>query len=106
LLESGKVEATLIFYQYVTDTIMKELIEEKFCLHTPSIEPSFSPLDYEEINALRYTAGYVIRSLTKKMARTAHPLKEDIKICLAEMTESNVVYGMFRLLAHFCHLLV
>ena len=93
LLETVKVEATPIFYQYVTDTLMKELIKEKFHF-TPPTESSISPLDYEDINSLQYTAGYVIRSLTKKISKSAHPLKEDMKTCLAEMIEANVVDGM------------
>lgn len=97
MLQRAKVKPTPIFYQFITDKLMKDLIEEKFILPTAA-EPSASPLDYEDCSALRYTAGAVVRSLSKKMARAAHPLKEDIKTCLKEMIEDNVVDGR-----SFCH---
>ena len=46
-------------------------------------------LDYEEVNALRYTAGYVIRALRKKIDRSAHPLMEELILCLVEMEENE-----------------
>ena len=32
-------------------------------------------LTYEEVNALRYSAGYVPRALRKKLEHGSHPLK-------------------------------
>ena len=46
-------------------------------------------LTYEEKNALRYTAGYVPRALRKKLKKSAHPLKEELVLCLVEMTEGD-----------------
>lgn len=56
-----------IFYQYVTDVIFKELVKQ----HTPIDTVRHGPdlevpaLDYQETNALRYAAGYVIWALKK-----------------------------------------
>ena len=57
------------FYQHLTDLILVEV-----------------SLTYEEKNAL---AGYVPRALRKKLEKSAHPLKEELVLCLVEMTEGD-----------------
>ena len=52
-------EACPIFYQFVTDSIMEVLIKEYFPLEVACSEQKLASLDYEEVKALRYTAGYV-----------------------------------------------
>ena len=47
-------------------------------------------LDYEEENVIRYTAGYVTRALTRKIRRSAHRLKQQLILCLNELTEDEV----------------
>ena len=68
---------------------MEELIRD----HFPAVESSQktieASLDYEERNALRYTAGYVVRDLEKKIRRSAHPLKKEL-LCILELLESGV----------------
>ena len=71
LQQSIASELCPIFYQFVTDTIMEELIKHHFPVEVFEREHEAS-LDYEELNALRYTAGYVVRSLTQKLQRSAH----------------------------------
>ena len=68
------------FYQYVTNSIMESLIKYKFPLmeETPQQSESLS-LSYEEKNAMRYTAGYVIRAVKKKKK----------KICLFRSCQSS-----------------
>ena len=86
-----------IFFQYVTDKIMEILIKEHFPVESTSTLGSGKEaisLDYEESNALHYTAGYVIRSLTKKLMRSKHHLKDELILCLREMTEGNVTLSM------------
>ena len=41
-------------------------------------------LNYEQ-NALRYTAGYIVNTLIKKLKHSAHPFKEEMMCCLIEM---------------------
>ena len=45
------------------------------------------PIDYIEANAIRYVASYVVRAVKKKCMRSAHPLKEQIVLCLCDMEE-------------------
>ena len=69
--------------------MMGQMIKQKFAFVHPAEMINDSPLDYEESNALRYTAGYVVKSLQKKIRKSAHPLKESISLCLTEMVEKN-----------------
>ena len=46
-------------------------------------------LDYQEANALRYSAGYVIRALKSKLERSASPAKKELILCLGEMIENE-----------------
>ena len=92
LLIANNIEPTPIFYQYITDTIMNTIIKEKFPVKLAAAK-EIKSLDYEELNAVRYVAGYVIRALTKKLLRSAHPLKEEMVDCLDEMIERNIEDG-------------
>ena len=47
-------------------------------------------LDYEEQNAVRYAAGHITRALTRKIGRSAHPLKQQLILCLNELTENEM----------------
>ena len=82
--------ASPIFYQSVTDVLFKELIKQH--LSTPTqVAPTtdFPPLDYQEVNALRYAAGYVPRALRKRLEKRSHPLKEELVLCLVELCEED-----------------
>ncbi len=86
LHDSIFVKASPIF-QYV---LMKKIIKEHFSVE-PSIPSTSNPasLDYLDKNAIRYTAGYVIRSLQKKVKKSAHPLKVAIELCLKDIEEDG-----------------
>ena len=73
-----------IFYQFVTNKILAQLIKSMFI---KSKEPrtdivESQPLDYMAANAIRYIAGYTVLALRKKLNRSSHPLKESIILCL------------------------
>ncbi len=53
---------------------MHKLIQQHF--HFDFSSSHKGHLDYLERNALRYAAGFVIRSLQKKIDKSAHRLKE------------------------------
>ncbi len=89
LLETIGAKACPIFYQFVADNIMEQLIIGHFPVTEEQDVPVIKDLDFEEQGALRYTAGSVLRSLVKKEKRSAHPLKEEIVLCLAEMMEQS-----------------
>ena len=38
----------------------------------------------QELNALRYAAGYIPRALSKKL-KSAHPLKDGMQLCLLDL---------------------
>ena len=46
-------------------------------------------LTYEEANALRYTAGYIPRALAKKLKKSAHPLSEELSLCLLDLVDDD-----------------
>ena len=87
----GCCEACPIFFQFVTDYIMERLIKQNYPVHldTSPSEMEAASLTYEEVNALRYTAGYVIRSLQKKIERSANPLLEELVLCLVDLEEKE-----------------
>ena len=89
LMSSIGFHSCSIFSQFVTDFIMETIIKDQFPVELANCENSVASLDFEESNALRYTAGYILQSLSKKVARSANPLKDDLLLCLAEICEGN-----------------
>lgn len=76
------------FFQFVTDALMEEIVKRTFPVE--SIHQAHQPsLDHEELNAVWYTAGYIIQALCKKIQRSAHPLKPQLILCLTELTECD-----------------
>ena len=70
-------EGSPIFCQYIGDHVLKELAKLKYPISTNiTIETEEAALTYEERNGLRYAAGYVPRSLKKKLYRSSHQHKE------------------------------
>ena len=63
------IPASPIFFQYVSDCAFKRFLKSKLTSvisksTTPG--PSIDALNYNEENALRYTAGYVLKAIRKK----------------------------------------
>ena len=90
LQKSGNSEVSPIFYQYIGHHVFKQLIK----LHHPlesgeGMAVSHPTLTYEETNALYYAAGYVPRALKKKLMKSAHPLKEDLQLCLLDLLDDG-----------------
>ena len=46
-------------------------------------------LTYKEANALRYSAGYIPRALAKKLKKSAHPLSEELSLCLLDLADDD-----------------
>ena len=90
LSESIKVKPCPIFYQYIADHILEQLVKIHFPVGLGERnEHPIPQLDFQEISALRYAAGAVIRSLTNKIKRSAHPFKRELLFCLGEMLEDS-----------------
>ena len=64
---------------------MKKLIKNK----TESSSAAIQPITDDEGNALRYTAGYICRHLCKQLERGNHEMKEELVLCLMELTKDN-----------------
>lgn len=89
---SGTEPSSPIFYQFVTDAIMEEMIKIHFPVTTEQRECS-ATLDYEEHNDIRYTAGYVLKTLLRKINHSSHPLKEELALCIEELKEEGSAFS-------------
>ena len=80
-----------IMYQHISTLVFKELIKEKFPAPPLPDTHSSGPqcLTYEEKNALNYAAGYIPRALHKQLEHSKHQLKEELILCLHELTEDD-----------------
>lgn len=67
-----------------------DLIKQLFIVEVAQSEKELPPLDYEEMNALWYRAGYIIQALQQKIERSAHLLVEELVLCLVEVEEKEV----------------
>jgi len=79
---------TPVLYQHLTDLLFKILIKHKYSVGDATTKQP-SPLTNNEANALRYVAGYVCRHLRKKIKASAHPLKEEMILCLMSMVKDK-----------------
>ena len=72
-----------IFYQFVTDVIIEEMIKRHFPVTTEQRECP-ATLDYEEHNAIQYTAGYVLLCSAKPFppGNTCFPIVKVREKCL------------------------
>ena len=82
----GITEMSTIFCQCVGEHVLKELAELQFPLIdkiTSQSKPS--ELTCEETYGLRYAAGYVPRSLKKRLSKSTNPLKHELLLCLESL---------------------
>ena len=72
--------------------MFKELIKKQQ-FPAPSLPDSLQstkqPLTYEEKNALYCAAGYISRALRKQLESSEYELKEELILCLHELTEDD-----------------
>ncbi len=79
LLDSIRGNACPMFYQYIADYIIEHLVGIHFPVGMRTQSESLTKqLDFEDVSALRYTAGSVIRSLRDKTERSAQPQKKEL----------------------------
>ena len=77
-----------IFCQYVGHHVFQQLIKLQYP-PSEAAKTSRSALTYDKINALHFAAGYVPRILKKKLLKSAHPLKEDLQLCLLDLLDDG-----------------
>ena len=79
-----------VLYQHLTDLVFKTLLHSKYSIMVNDTENiSTTPLTYNEVNALRYAAGYVCRHIRKKIEASSHPLKEEMVLSLMTMVKEK-----------------
>ena len=61
----------------------------KFSLDSPILLDQIADLTHLELNAIRYTAGYVPRALIKKIKKSALSNKKDLLLSLHELIETD-----------------
>ena len=89
LLKAGVSKPSAISYQYIGDYILKTMIKTTYPTTAREAALSTTKLSYEEINGLRYAAGYVVRSLQKKALKSTHPQKGDVQLCLSQLLQTE-----------------
>ena len=81
-----------IFLQCVGDRIFKSLIKKSFPViqQEAEVDNTITPtISHQEMNALRYAAGYVPRALRKKLKKSANPLKGQLFLCLTDLLDDG-----------------
>lgn len=77
-----------LFREYVNEKVLQCILESKASLKpTTTVEPT--ELTVDELNALRYVAGYVPFKLKKKFKKSSHPFKLEYISCLENMSEES-----------------
>ncbi len=87
-LKELDVNASPLFYQCVGDRLLDELVK----LASPIDKQGSNEvtnLNEMEMNALRYAAGYVPRSLLKKLKKSANLLKEELQLCIWDLLDDE-----------------
>ena len=80
--------ATPIFYQHITDRIFRKMMKVAFPVAESSKTVTPSPISNSELNALRYAAGYVCRTVRKRIKRMK-PVNILLKLSLEELLEDD-----------------
>lgn len=88
-LDSASCEPSPILFQNLTDRVFRMMMKVAF----PVVESSSSavtppPLTHTELNALRYAAGYVCKTLRNKIKRM-EPENAQLELSLEELIEDN-----------------
>ena len=84
-MQQSNIQATPIFYQSITDRLFQRRIEFHFpipsspqAIREDEAEESTRTLTYEEENAIRYAAGYVLRAVKKKTMKSSSAQKDQL----------------------------
>lgn len=85
---SIRSRSTPLFWQYVSNEVFRALVKEAF-KPSHSDQMAAEEITYQEANALRYTAGYICRSMKRKLAVANHPLKEELILAIDSMCKDD-----------------
>jgi hypothetical protein len=73
-------------FQFVTNSVFKKLIKNKYAASGTVEDQEHSSLTWEEENALRYVAGYVCRKVQGNIKKSSLEEKEDIMFLIMELS--------------------
>ena len=84
--ESGRP----IFWQSVANSLFKTIIKDSFPVSTQATSVDY-PLHVtqQELNALRFTAGYVPQAVSKKLLRSSKPRKGQLWLCVLDVLDDG-----------------
>ena len=85
LKQSLGVESHPILYQSIGNAILDQVVTEKSHVSDTLSSTEQPSITEQELNALRYAAGYIPRALSKKLKKSAHPLKDGMQLCLLDL---------------------
>ena len=68
--------------------VIQHLVSKQFTVSQAAVL-SVPPLTYEEVNALRYVAGYVCQKVKKNIEASKHVLKEILLLCLMDLCDED-----------------
>ena len=77
-----------VLFQHLTDVVFITLVENHFKLEYLEPESDDVPTS-DENNVVRYIAGYVCRHLRDCLEQENHELKEEMILCLMELTREK-----------------
>ena len=86
--KSGLTEGSAICFQCISDLVLKRLIKTTYPVSIPKVHMN-SSLTYEETNAVRYAAGFVLRTMKKNIGKSTHAHKADLLLCLAQLLDND-----------------
>ena len=86
--EAGLKEGSGICFQCIGDIILKKLIKITYPVTVTKVHMN-STLTYEETNAVRYAAGFVLRTMKKNIEKSVHAHKADLLLCLAQLLDTG-----------------
>ena len=94
-LQRAKIQVLPIFYQSLTDILFQRRIEFYFPIskHSDKGEAEDSVLTFEEENAIRYAAGYVLRAVRKKTTKPSKQQKDQLVETIDAIVGDNDVVG-------------
>ena len=83
------MEGHPIFYRNVGNAVLEKIVKEKCPVSQGAGAEQQPSITTQELNALIYVAGYIPRALSKKLKKSAHPLKDELQLCLLDLLDDG-----------------
>ena len=86
---STQCVATPILYQFLTDVVFEQLVKQHFPVDDKEEASGGTLLSLQEENVVKYAAGYVCRTIRKRLERSSNPQKEELILSLTELLDDD-----------------